>query len=102
VNAVLTLGDVAGLVAVIGILALPLLSYLAIHSRRTAALGREVEAARKREAALAGTIARGFASAANVDAFAIGLIERVLTGRLEEVNRREVVEEHRELLDGVR
>lgn len=99
--AALTLSDVAGLVAVIGILAGPLLAYLAVLSRRTAILSREVEAARKREAALAGVIARGFASAANADAFAAGLIERVFTGRHEEVAPHEAINAHRELLRGL-
>ena len=98
----MTLSDIAALVAVIGILAGPLLAYLRTLSRRTESLSRELVAAREREAALAGTIARGFSSAANVDAFSMGLLERVLTDRLDEVDPRELLEAHRELLDGVR
>jgi hypothetical protein len=100
--AALTLSDIASLVAVLGILAVPLLSYLGVLSRRTAALSREVQAAHEREAALAGIIARGFASTANVDAFALGLIERVQTARFDELDSHEVADAHRELLDGVR
>jgi hypothetical protein len=102
VIAALTLSDIAGLVAVLGILAVPLLSYIAVLSRRTTTLSREVETAHEREAALAGVIARGFASAANVDAFALGLLERVSTDRLGELDSDEVAGAHRELLDGVR
>lgn len=100
--AALTLSDIAGLVGVLGILAVPLLSYVAVLNRRMTALSREVEAAHEREVALAGVIARGFSSAANVDTFALGLIERVHADRLKELDSSEVVEAHRELLDGVR
>jgi len=102
VIAALTLGDVAGLVAVIGVLAVPLATYLRILHQRTISLSKELAAAREREEALAGAVARGFSSAANVDGFAMGLIERGLTDRLHEVDPCELLKAHRDLLDGIR
>lgn len=100
--AALTLSDVAGLAAVIGVLAVPLATYLRILHQRTITLSKELASAREREEALAGAVARGFSSAANVDGFAMGLIERGLTDRLDEVDPRELLEAHRDLLDGIR
>jgi hypothetical protein len=90
-SATVTLGDAANLVAVLGILAAPLIVYLRWLHRQIVALRTEVEAARRREAALAGAVARGFASTASVLAFEAGVIERVLTGRLEEVDSKETI-----------
>jgi hypothetical protein len=100
--AALTLSDVAGLAAVIGVLAVPLATYLRILHQRTITPSKELASAREREEALAGAVARGFSSAANVDGFAMGLIERGLTDRFDEVDPRELLEAHRDLLDGIR
>jgi hypothetical protein len=78
------------------------LTYLRILHQRITSLSVELATVREREAALAGATARGFANAVNVDAFSMGLIERVLTDRMEEVDPRELLEAHRDLLDGVR
>ncbi|MGB2710845.1 MAG: hypothetical protein WBC33_04955 [Conexibacter sp.] len=97
----LTLSDIAGIVAVFGVLLAPLLAYLRWLHRQVASLTRELDAAQARAEGLAGTAARGFAKTRAALAFEASLIERLLRGRLDEVDPDEVAALLAELQRGV-
>jgi hypothetical protein len=98
---VLTLSDIAGLVAVLGVLLVPLAWYLRWIHGQVKSLQDRVRAAEAREAALAGAAARGFAAAANTLAFEAGAIERLLKGRSGEIDADDFVRLLSELREAV-
>ncbi len=99
--AALTLGDVTGLVAVIGLLLGPLSAYLRWLHQRVAELEAELAATRASGEALAGAAARGFASVASVAQFETGVFARLFDERLQETSPDELISKLGELREGI-